>query len=277
MRFRALASLTAIVATTALVRPAIADDRLPGAHAGRENRCSITVESDASLSATVIDAPLDEVMAEVARRTGSAVRWTEALRGAHVTLSFHRLPPIAAIAHLLAHWNYIVTFTRNDEAKPQIEVRIGSAIGDGNRDGATARVTVVATVATTGGSAEQVAASREGAEANADAAAEDRIALETVTQLVDLEQGPQADSPLRAALTRALAGNDALGVERATNVGLGALSNETLELAAASNDGLRPLALEILARRTEGEPLAAAALERLAGDGGGADEESVER
>ena len=67
MRFRALASLTAIVATTALVRPAIADDRLPGAHPGREARCSITVESDTSLSATVIDAPLDEVMAEVAR------------------------------------------------------------------------------------------------------------------------------------------------------------------------------------------------------------------
>jgi hypothetical protein len=263
MRLPTLVSIAAIFASAAtaasatLARPAIADDRpalavgrAPVGHAERDARCSIALEPDHTVSATVVDTPLDEVIAELARRTGTTVRWTEARSAIHVTLSFHRLPLIAAIGHLLADHNYIVVLTRDGDGSPRAEVRVGSAIEPSGRGAGRA-----SPPATPARAVEPAVASAVAREQGQDSAAtlEDRGGLETVAHLVGLEHDPADDSPLRDALKRALAEGDAPGVARATSLGMGALSDELLERAALASDALRPIALELLARRAEGE------------------------
>jgi hypothetical protein len=260
MRFRTLASIAAIFACAAtaasatLARPAIADElpalavgRAPTAHARRDVRCSIALEPDHTVSATVVDAPLDEVIAELARRTGTTVRWTEAQSATRVTLSFHGLPLIAAIDHLLADHNYIVVLTRDGDGSPRAEVRVGSAIEPSGRGAVRA-----SPPATPARAVEPAVGAREQGPDSA-ATLEDRGGLETVAHLVALEHDTADDSPLRDTLKRALAAGDAPGVARATSLGMGALSDELLERAARASDALRPIALELLARRAEGE------------------------
>jgi hypothetical protein len=263
MRFRTLASIAAILASAApaagamLARPAIADERpalavgrAPAAHAERDARCSIALEPDRTVSATVVDTPLDEVIAELARRTGTKVRWTEAPSATHVTLSFHGLPLIAAVDHLLADHNYIVILTRDGDGRARAEVRIGSAIEPSDRG--TGRASPPAAPAR---AVEPAGASVAGGEPaqGPSATPEDRGGLETVAHFVGLEHDSADDSPLRDALKRALAEGDAPGVARATSLGMGALSDELLERAARASDVLRPIALELLARRAAGE------------------------
>jgi hypothetical protein len=263
MRFRDLASIAVVIATAAAAtlalpagaddRPALADARPSAANAGREARCSIALEPDQTLSATVVDTPLDEVLAELARRTGTTVKWIEARSTTRVTLSFHRLPMAAAVDRLLAEQNYILILTPDGRRSSRAELRIGSAIERSAR-GATDRA---APATPRPGVVEPAAApdsAREPAEGSG-ATAEDRGSLETVAHLVGLEHATAGDSPLRDTLKRALAEGDAPDVARATSLGMGALSDELLERAARASDALRPIALELLARRAENETL----------------------
>src|SRR5262249_11810058 len=157
--------------------------RTPAAGAGRVARCSIALAPDDTVSAAIDDAPLEEVTAELALRTGTSIRWTEERSAAHVTLSFNGLPFTAAIGRLLADYNYIVTSTRDGEGRSRPEVRIGSAI-EPSSDGGSRRATHGAPRADAGAAAAPVAATREPGQ---DPTPEDRGGLETVAHLVGFE------------------------------------------------------------------------------------------
>jgi hypothetical protein len=261
MRLRKLTLLIAVavaVATTT-ARPALASV---------ETRCSIVLEADGSFSASVVDMPLDDVLGCLAARTGTVIRWTAGRSEARSTLGFHRLSLTDAIARLLAQHNYAILWTRDAAGRARAEVRIGSPIDDATVDPAAAASAAPAPRPYPGA----IAPDRARA-ASAAAGADDRVRLETVSRLVDLENGTDEESPLREVLTRALAGNDAADVERATTLGLGALPDDTLESAARSDDSLRALAVDLLARRAAQEAPALAALGRLAG--GPADDETA--
>src|SRR5262249_37175042 len=82
MRFRNLALVAAIFAATTIARSAIAADDRARAGARREAQCSITLEADGSLSASIVDTPLDEALLRLAHETGATITWTERRSGA---------------------------------------------------------------------------------------------------------------------------------------------------------------------------------------------------
>jgi hypothetical protein len=277
MTFGRMALLAAALAATTIATPAIAErDRSP-ADRGSEAQCSITVEPDGSLSGSVVDTPLDQVLARLASRIGASIRWAEPHGrwaephgGTRSTLSFRRLSVTDAIARLLVRYNYMVLFTRDGTGRARTEIRIGSSIdapadatGDTTAiERTTARTAAFVPSGAAGSHASVAARDRSPVVAPADP--RDLAGLESVSRLVDLEKGTEGEPLLRKALAEALARNDAEGVERATSLGLGALPDATLESAARADDSLRPVAIDLLARRAEHEPQALAALSRLA-------------
>jgi hypothetical protein len=124
-RSRKLALLGALIAWMTIARAAIADDRAPSRPT--PTACyAFALDGDGSLSATLVDAPLDQVLDQLSRETGIMVTWTAPRRASRRTLSFHGLPLTAALARVLARENYLLLSSHDRTGRPQLEVRIGS-------------------------------------------------------------------------------------------------------------------------------------------------------
>ena len=233
----------------------------PAAAGAEGSRLTIMRDADGSLSAAIVDTPLDEVLAALSREAGATVIWVAPRSSARSTLSFHGLPPAEALVRLLSHYNFTLRFARNGTGASGLEVRIVSPIES-----------PVSRPPHPGSTLSVLLAPRSfGRGAPGDAWPEvpgdgvQRVRVEAVRELVEREDGLPLDSPLRSILVRVDA-SDEPEVERVARLGLAALPDATLEAAAMSDRALRPFAIDLLTRRAENEPPARATLARLASD-----------
>lgn len=266
MRARNLALLGALIASTTIARSAVGADDRARPHATPEVHCALTLDGDGSLSASIVDTPLDEVLDLLSRRTGATIAWV-ALRAAprsesRATLSFRGLPLIDAIARLLARHNYMLVFTHDGTGRPRLEVRIGSPIE--NAPTAMAGIPPSAPAVANPHPGSDLRGHQVAAPARGDGG--DRVRLEAIRGLVESEGSPAQLARLQETLASVVASGDEEDVERASMIGLAALPEIALEWVARTDDSLRRLAMDILERRAEHEPLALAVLDRLAGD-----------
>lgn len=262
MRLRDLALLGALIASTTIARSALGADDRARPHATSEAHCALTLDGEGSLSASIVDTPLDEILDLLSRRTGATIAWIAPRSASRATLSFRGLPLTEAIARLLARHNYTLLFTHDGTGRPRLEVRIGSPIEDAPNAMVGILPSAPAVVNPNPGSdrrGHQVALSASGDGG-------DRVRLETIRGLVEREGSPGQLARLQETLARVVAGGDEEDVERASMIGLAALPEISLESVARTDDSVGRLAMDILERRAEREPLALAVLDRLASD-----------
>ncbi len=262
MRPRTLALVGAIVASATIARSAVGAGDRARPHATPEAYCAITLDGDGSLSAAIVDTPLDEVLAQLSRQIGARIVWIAPRSAIRTTVWFRGVPVTEAIARLLPDHNYVLVFGRDGTGRARLERLRVSSIGAAAPT-LTADILPSAAAPTTphlGGDARGPGARTPRSDGEA------RVRLEAVRGLVEYERSAAEESPLGETLARVLAGNDEADVERATMLGLAALATGTLEAVARTDDTLRPPAIDLLATRAELEPPALAALDRLAND-----------
>lgn len=112
--------VAALLASAAAASPAAGNARGP--------RCAIAVAADGAISASITDASLREVVAELSRHTGVEVIWIGRPSEQRLTLAIRDLPVSEAIARILSSLNHVILLSGDALGRRRLQVRIGSAV-----------------------------------------------------------------------------------------------------------------------------------------------------